>query len=106
MIHLRKYKLCGCYPHCILMVVILPLYPHSQMPSDAQDTGKCLSVKIGHQGYREDVGEPGVGWTLSERPGDRDRDHRLVTMTQFAGGDIFQSSMSWGINHPNNHPII
>lgn len=31
------------------------------------DTGKCLSVKIGHQGYREDVGEPGVGWTLSER---------------------------------------
>ena len=33
----------------------------------AQDTGKCLSVKIGHEGYREDVGEPGVGWTLSER---------------------------------------
>lgn len=31
------------------------------------DTGKCLSVEIGHQGYREDVGEPGVGWTLSER---------------------------------------
>jgi len=31
------------------------------------DRGNCLSVKIGHMGYGEDIGEPGVGWKLSER---------------------------------------
>ncbi|CAK9051820.1 F-box/WD repeat-containing protein lin-23 (Abnormal cell lineage protein 23) [Durusdinium trenchii] len=31
------------------------------------DRGKCLSTVIGHRGYGEEIGEPGVGWKLSER---------------------------------------
>lgn len=31
------------------------------------DTGSSLCTKIGHMGYGEDIGEPGIGWKLSER---------------------------------------
>lgn len=32
-----------------------------------EDLGECLGVRIGHMGYGEDIGEPGVGWKLSQR---------------------------------------
>ncbi|CAJ1410639.1 unnamed protein product [Effrenium voratum] len=31
------------------------------------DQGKCLCTQIGHKGYGEDIGEPGLGWKLAER---------------------------------------
>jgi len=71
------------------------------------DTGKNLAMKIGHLGYGEDIGEPGIGWKLSERFASVLRMcHLGKDGTQFATCSYDRTVCIWDATDPTDLQVL
>jgi len=71
------------------------------------DRGTELCTKIGHMGYGEEIGEPGVGWKLSERFASvLSLCHLGQDGRQFASCSYDRTIVIWDASSPDNLQVL